>query len=88
VTSVSISVRVQPRAGKNEVVAIRDGVVVVRVGAPALDGRANLALRRLLAERLGVRLSSVTILRGEHSRDKLLRVEGVDQTAVDATLGA
>jgi uncharacterized protein (TIGR00251 family) len=88
VTSVSISVRVQPHARKDEVVAIREGVVLVRVSAPASDGRANLALRRLLAQRLGVRPSKVTILRGEHSRDKLVRVEGLDQAAVDAALGS
>ena len=87
-TSVSISVRVQPRARKDEVVAVREGVAVVRVRAPALDGRANVAVRRLLADRLGVRRSSVTILRGEHSRDKLLRIEGVDQATVDAALGS
>jgi uncharacterized protein len=84
---VTISVRVQTRARKDELASVRDGVLVVRLSAPPLDGRANEALRQLLAGRLGVRASSVTIFRGHRARDKLVRVVGVDQAAVDAALG-
>lgn len=86
--SAKIAVRVQARARGNKVVGLREGALVVRVAAPPLDGRANDALRRLLAERLGVRASSVTIVRGERSRDKLVRVDGIDQAAVDTALSA
>jgi uncharacterized protein (TIGR00251 family) len=88
VTSANISVRVQARARKDELVAVREGVAVVRVAAPALDGRANQALSRLIGKLLDVRPASVTIVRGQHSRDKLLRIEGIDQAAVDAALGS
>jgi uncharacterized protein (TIGR00251 family) len=84
---VTISVRVQARARKDELVTVRDGVLVVRIATPPLDGRANEALCRLLAERLGVRASSVTVFRGYRSRDKLVRVAGVNRAAVDAALG-
>jgi uncharacterized protein len=50
----------------------------VRVTAPPVDGRANDALRRLIARRAGVAPSRVTLVRGEKSRDKTLSVEGVD----------
>jgi len=50
----------------------------VRVTAPPVDGRANDALRRLIARRAGVAPSRVTLVRGEKSRDKTLTVEGVD----------
>jgi uncharacterized protein (TIGR00251 family) len=82
----TISVRVQPRARRDEIVAVRDRVLVVRVTAPPLDGRANDAVRRLLAEHLGVPRSAVSILRGERSREKVLRIKGIDQTRVDAIL--
>ena len=82
-----IAVRVQPRARRDEVAFVRDGVLVVRVTAPALEGRANRSVCRMLAQRLGVAPSQVTILRGERSRDKLLEVSGVDQPAADAALG-
>jgi uncharacterized protein len=86
VSSAMASVRVQANARRDELVGIRDGVLVARVAAPALDGRANRALCRLLAKRVGVPPSRVTIARGQRSSDKLIRVEGVDQAALDAAL--
>jgi uncharacterized protein (TIGR00251 family) len=88
VAKAKVSVRVQASAGRNEVRRDPEGVLRVRVAAPALDGRANRALCRLLAKRLGVARSSVTIVRGQRSRDKLVQVEGVDQATLDAALGA
>ncbi len=63
---------------------MRNGVLVARVVAPPLDGRANDALRRLLADRFDVPASSVIVLRGQRSRDKLVRIDGIDQAALDA----
>ncbi len=63
---------------------MRNGVLVVRVVAPPLDGRANDALRRLLAGRFDVSPSSVIVVRGQRSRDKLVRIDGIDQAAFDA----
>jgi hypothetical protein len=62
-------------------------VLVVRVAAPALDGRANRALCRSLAKRLGIPPASVMIVRGQRSRDKLVQVEDIDQATLDAALG-
>ena len=86
VPRAKISVRVQANARRDEIVGFREAVLLVRVVAPALDGRANRALCRLLAKRLGVARSSVTIVHGDRSRDKLVRVEGVDQASLDAVL--
>jgi uncharacterized protein (TIGR00251 family) len=82
----TISIRVQPRARSDELVGLRDGVLVVRVTAPPLDGRANEAVCRLLADVLGVRVSRVSIVRGERARDKVVAVEGLDQAAADAAI--
>jgi uncharacterized protein (TIGR00251 family) len=87
VARAKISVRVQASARRDEFVGIREGVLLTRVAAPALDGRANRALCRLLAKRLGVAPSNVTIVRGQRSRDKLVEVEGVDQATLNAALG-
>jgi uncharacterized protein (TIGR00251 family) len=86
VTGAKLSVRVQANAHHDELVGTRGGVLVVRVAAPALDGRANRALCRVLAKRLAVAPSRVTITRGQRSRDKLVHIEGVDQAALDAAL--
>ena len=67
-------------------VGLRNGVLVVRVMAPPLDGRANDAVCRLLAGALGVRRSAVTIVRGDRARDKLVAIEGIDQAAADAAV--
>ncbi len=66
---------------------MRDGVLQARVTAPPVDGKANKALRKLIAERLGVAPSRVSVVRGEKSREKLVRVEEVEQTKVDTELG-
>ena len=83
----TFAVRVQAGARREEILGIRDGALVARVGAPARDGRANRALCRLLARHLGVRRSQVAIVRGERSRDKLVRVDGIDGASLRAALG-
>jgi uncharacterized protein len=77
VTGSEIAVRVTPRAHVDEIVGERDAVLRVRVRAPPVDDRANTALCRLLAERVGVRARSVTVVRGAHSRDKVVHVDGL-----------
>jgi uncharacterized protein (TIGR00251 family) len=74
-----IMVRLRARAGRDELAGFRDGRLIARVAAPPVDGRANRALCRLIARRVGVAPSRVSIVRGQRSRDKLIRVEGVDQ---------
>ena len=86
VATSTIAVRVQANAGRNELVGVREGLLVVRVAAPALDGRANRAVCRLLAKRLGVPPSKLTIMRGQRSRDKTIQVEDVDQATLDNAL--
>ncbi|HZO62049.1 MAG TPA: DUF167 domain-containing protein [Gaiellaceae bacterium] len=83
----TISVRVRAGAGRDELSGVVDGVLLVRVAAPAQEGRANRAVCRLLAKRLGIAPGRVTIMRGERSRQKVVEVEGLDQGAVDAALG-
>ena len=61
---------------------MRAGAVVVRVTAPPVDGRANEALVALIAKRAGVPRSAVSIVRGHTSRDKVVRVEGLDLAAL------
>ena len=82
-----IAVRLTPRASANQVTGEREGTVLVRVTAPPVDGAANRALCRLIARRARVGIRSVTIVRGEGSREKLLRVQGIDAKTLRAALG-
>lgn len=82
-----LSVRLQPRAKRDEVVGERAGAVVIRVTAPPVDGKANDALCRLIAKAAGVAPSRVSVIRGHTAREKVVRVEGVDLAALRAALG-
>ena len=73
-----LTVRVQPGASRNEIAGRRDGAVIVRVTAPPVDGRANKAACKLLAERCGIPPSRVEVVRGESQRDKVIRLCGLD----------
>jgi uncharacterized protein YggU (UPF0235/DUF167 family) len=59
---------------------------VIRVTAPPVDGKANAALCAFVAQRAGVARSRVQIVRGMTSRDKIVRVEGVEMAALRAAL--
>lgn len=82
-----ITVRLTPRASREEIAGERDGGILVRVTAPPVDGAANEALVRLLAKTLRVPKGSVTIVSGETSRTKLLEVAGVEEAEVRRRLG-
>jgi uncharacterized protein len=71
-----IAVRLQPKASRNEVTGERGGVIQVRVTAPPVDGKANRALIKFVAKRLGIAPSEITLVRGERGREKLLEVRG------------
>jgi uncharacterized protein len=81
-----IAVRVQPRARKDEIAGERAGALVVRVTAQPAEGRANEALRKLLAKRLGIAAGRVSVVRGASARDKLVEIEGMDSDAVRRAL--
>ncbi|MBM3948143.1 MAG: DUF167 domain-containing protein [SAR202 cluster bacterium] len=72
----TMEVRVQPRAGRNAVEVDASGRMKVYVTAPPEGGKANAAVIALVAEHLGVPKSSISIVRGHTSRNKVLRVEG------------
>ena len=74
--------RVQPRARRDEIVGERAGAVLVRVTAPPVEGKANAALCRLLAKRLGLPPSKVAIVRGGSARDKLVEIDGLETEEV------
>ncbi len=59
-----------------------DGVLRARVSAPAVEGAANNALVRLIADELGVAKRDVQIVAGAGSRQKLVVVDGIDADAV------
>jgi uncharacterized protein (TIGR00251 family) len=82
-----IAIRVQPRAGRDEIAGAREGSLLVRVTAPPVDGRANEAACKLIAKRLGVAPSLVAVVRGAAARDKVVEVSGVADAGLRRELG-
>lgn len=76
-TGCRFAVRVQPRASRDEVVGVQESHLRVRLTAPPVEGQANAALVDLLAKRLGVRRSAVSIVSGETGRLKWVEVAGL-----------
>lgn len=85
---VMITVRVTPRGGRDAVMGWRasDGVLLLRVAAPPVDGAANKAVIELLAETFDVKRGQVTLTGGETSRDKRFRVDGLAAAALNECL--
>jgi uncharacterized protein (TIGR00251 family) len=81
-----VAVKLQPRGRSDELLGFADNVLRARVSAPPVDGKANKALCRLIAERAGVAPSRVTVVRGAKSRDKLVEVKGIDAVALQGRL--
>jgi uncharacterized protein (TIGR00251 family) len=72
--TVSFAVRVQPRASRTALAGLHGDAIKIRIAAPPVDGKANDECRRFIAKLIGVATSSVEIIAGESSRDKVIRV--------------
>ncbi len=74
----TLRLRVIPNARRDEVVGEYGDTVKIKIAAPALEGKANEAIRGFLAERLGVSVRAVEFVSGEKSRDKVVAVAGLN----------
>lgn len=70
----TIDVKVLPRSSKDEIVGKKDGAYKIKLTAPAIEGKANKALLKLLAKKLGLPKKEVGIISGERSRMKSIRI--------------
>ena len=71
---IILKVYLQPKSSKNEIVSpYRDGIKV-KVTAPPVEGKANEALIRFLAKKIGISPSCIEILKGHHCREKIIRI--------------
>jgi hypothetical protein len=82
----TLELKIIPNAPRNEVVGWLGPVLKVKVHAPALEGRANEELLGFLAEKLGLPRRAVTLLRGDKSRQKVIRITGLDLATARARL--
>lgn len=76
--SVEVDVRVVPRSSRNRIETLPDGSLKAWLHAPPTDGQANAALCESLAKALRIPKTEIRIVRGETSRTKRLRIEGLE----------
>ena len=79
---VRLGVHVQPRAARSEIAGLHGDALKVRLTSPPVDGAANEALVKFLADVFAVARRDVRILAGESSRSKIVEIEGITERAV------
>ncbi len=82
-----LKLHVSPGAREDRIVGWREGSLRLKVRARPEKGRANEAVLRLLAGRLGLCRASLSIVRGATSRDKLVQVDGLSEDELRTLLG-
>jgi uncharacterized protein len=83
----TLSVYVTPKSGRDELAGWRGNELHVRVTSAPEGGKANAAVCKLVAAGLGIPKSSVSVLRGETSRHKILEAKGADEVDVALLCG-
>lgn len=78
-----LAVLVGPNAKKSEIIGVQDGALKIKLQAQPIEGKANEALVRFLAERLALPRKAVELTHGATSRNKTLHIRGI---AIDAAL--
>jgi len=71
---VVLTLHVQPGAKRSEFAGMHGDALKIRLGAPAIDGKANAELIHFLADAFGVPQRNVQIMRGEKARAKVVRI--------------
>jgi len=74
-----LNIWVKPRASRNEILGYENDLLRLRVTASPIGGEANLLVRKVLAEALGIPPSRVEIIKGEKGRMKRVRIVGAPQ---------
>ncbi|NOY52453.1 MAG: YggU family protein [Deltaproteobacteria bacterium] len=83
---MTLRVRIQPGASRDQVVGVAEAVLRLRITAPPVEGAANRQCIKFLAKKLRIAKSKITLLKGEHSRVKVLRINGISSDDLEKLL--
>jgi uncharacterized protein len=83
---ITFAVKVHPRARKNAITGIVGDALKLALTAPPVEGKANAAVIEFFADLFEIPRSSVTIASGETSRNKVVRISGMNRTMVEQRL--
>ena len=79
---VTLRLHIQPGAKKTEVTGLHGEALKIRLAAPPVDGKANACLIAFLADQLGVAKAAVSLVSGDSSRAKRVRISGFDPALI------
>ena len=82
-----LKIHLCPRASQDVICGLHGDAIKVKVTAPPVEGKANTALQRLIAEKLHLSASQIEIMAGKRSREKILKISGISRAEVEKALG-
>jgi hypothetical protein len=85
--NVRIAIKVKPNSSKNEIVDFSNKVLQLKIAAPPVKGKANKELVTFLSKALRIAKSRIQIVKGEHSRTKIIAVEDLSLEEILRRLG-
>lgn len=85
---ITLTLHIQPGAKKTEFAGLHGDALKIRLAAPPVDGKANEALVKFVAETLGLAKSAVSLKSGQTSRRKVLEVIGASPNVIAALASA
>jgi uncharacterized protein (TIGR00251 family) len=81
---VVLTLHIQPGAKRTEIVGLHGEALKIRLAAPPVDGKANAALIAFIAQKVGAGRTAITLISGETSRAKRVRIAGIDERGARA----
>lgn len=84
--SIIFSIRVVPRASRNQIVGEHSGALKIHLTSPPIDGAANAELVKLLAKQFGVAKSDIEIVAGETSKSKRIKIANLSQSEFEEVI--
>jgi uncharacterized protein len=85
--AITLKIHLLPRASRDEICGLHGDAIKVKVTAPPVEGKANVALQRFIAEKLNLAASQIEIVAGQHSRKKILKISGISRAEMEKALG-
>ena len=83
---MKLKVKLQPRASKNAIIGFKEGMLWLRLTAPPVENKANIALIEFLADELNIRKSEIQLVSGAKSRIKTVEIIGITESEIFSKL--
>ena len=78
----TLRLHIVPNAKVNQVTGAHGAAIKIKLRAPAVEGKANAALVHFLAEQLEISKHAIVLKRGQKSREKVVRIEGLGEEEI------